>query len=324
MALYFYRNLLTNALVYSDQSAPPEGNRNMELIGEQTNMSPTNPTNWVYHRLRSTFASVEKDDRVSGKISGLTRMYGMFDNCSSLTSIDLSGFDTSKVTSMGSMFNGCSSLASIDLSSFDTSKVTNMSYMFNGCSSLASIDLSGFDTSQVTNMYIMFYRCSSLTSLDLSSFDTSKVTEMSNMFSGCSSLASLDLSGFDTSKGPNMYNLFSNCSSLTSIDLSGFDTSKVTSMNNMFNGCSNLRILAISGSMSNALSRLPASQYYPASGGDPVARENLTAGTWVRDEADLSLMSTIVQQAQMAMSLRRQISSLSQRVVNLESLIAEQ
>ena len=298
MALYFYRNLLTNALVYSDQSAPPEGNRNMELIGEQTNMSPTNPTNWVYHRLRSTFASVEKDDRVSGKISGLTRMYGMFDSCSSLTSIDLSGFDTSKVTSMGSMFNGCSSLA--------------------------SIDLSGFDTSQVTNMYIMFYRCSSLTSLDLSSFDTSKVTEMSNMFSGCSSLASLDLSGFDTSKGPNMYNLFSNCSSLTSIDLSGFDTSKVTSMNNMFNGCSNLRILAISGSMSNALSRLPASQYYPASGGDPVARENLTAGTWVRDEADLSLMSTIVQQAQMAMSLRRQISSLSQRVVNLESLIAEQ
>ena len=199
------------------------------------------------------------------------------------------------------------------------SGLTNMTGMFSGCSGLMNVDLSGFDTSQVTNMYSMFYNCSSLTCLDLSGFDTSKVTSMRSMFNGCSALKTLDLSGFDTSKVTNMYRMFVNCSSLTSLDLSGFDTSQVTDMSNMFNGCSALRLLAISGSMSNVLSRLPADQYYPASGGSPIAKANLTAGTWVRDEADLSLVATLVETAQAAMALRRKLTSLAKRVAKLES-----
>ena len=318
MALYFYRNLLTNALVYSDQPAPPEGNRNMELIGEQTNMNPTVSSSWAFDDMRSTFASVEKDDRVSGKISGLTSMTSMFESCSSLTIIDLSGFDTSQVTSMSRMFNSCSSLAIIDLSGFGTSKVTAMDSMFNSCSSLASLDLSSFDTSKVTSMSNMFNGCSSLTGLDLSGFDTSQVKYMSNMFNGCSKLTGLDLSSFDTSQVTNMNRMFGGCSSLASLDLSSFDTSKVTSMSSMFIGRSSLRLLAISGSMSNALSQLPASQYYPASGGSSVAKADLTAGTWVRDEADLSKIATMVEQAQAFAALRRDAGRLEKRIAALE------
>ena len=62
-----------------------------------------------------------------------TTMSGIFSGCSSLTSLDLSGFDTSSVTNMGGAFSGCSSLTSLDLSSFDTSAVTDMSFMFAGC-----------------------------------------------------------------------------------------------------------------------------------------------------------------------------------------------
>ena len=62
--------------------------------------------------------------------SKLTSVTNMFRSCSSLTSIDTSGWDTSKVTSTDSMFNGCSSLTSLELSSFETSKVTRMSSMF--------------------------------------------------------------------------------------------------------------------------------------------------------------------------------------------------
>ena len=86
------------------------------------------------------------------------------------------------------MFSDCSSLTSLDISSFNTSNVTNMNWMFKDCSSLTSLDLSSFNTSNVTGMNSMFYNCSSLTSLDLSSFDTSKVTDMWKMFYGCSSL----------------------------------------------------------------------------------------------------------------------------------------
>ncbi len=128
-----------------------------------------------------------------------------------LTEIEgLKNLDTSQVTDMSSMFDNCSSLATLDLSSFDTSQVTSMFGMFVDCSSLATLDVSSFDTSQVTSMNDMFCNCSSLATLDLSSFDTSKVISMFGMFQVCSSLATLDLSSFDTSKVTDMRYIFYN------------------------------------------------------------------------------------------------------------------
>ena len=179
--------------------------------------------------------------------SKVTNMSSMFRNCSNLTSLDVSKFNTSNVTSMLYMFCGCSNLTSLDLTNFDTSKVTDMSGMFYNCSKLMSLDVSGFDTSKVTDMSSMFYYCSNLTSLDVSKFNTSNVTDMSRMFYYCSNLTSLDVSGFDTSKVTTMAWMFYNCSNLTSLDVSGFDTAKVTNMRYMFGKCSNLTSLDVSG-----------------------------------------------------------------------------
>ena len=186
--------------------------------------------------------------------SNVISMKSMFYNCSLLTSLDVSSFDTSKVTDMSYMFGGSENivnkLASIDVSGFDTSKVTNMSGMFYNCSALKSLDLSSFDTSNVTNMSYMFAGSEmvseGLVSINLDSFDTSKVTNMSNMFYGCSNLASINLSGFDTSKVTNMSYMFYNCSNLISIDLSGFDTRNVTDMSCMFFKSSKLKSLDLS------------------------------------------------------------------------------
>ncbi|WP_317391981.1 BspA family leucine-rich repeat surface protein, partial [Slackia piriformis] len=106
--------------------------------------------------------SIEGLEKVD--VSSATDMSGMFSGCSSLESLDLSGWDTSSATDMSGMFSGCSSLSSLDLSSFDTSCVTDMSSMFGmlngpsdvGCSSLESLDLSGWDTSSVSDMSEMF------------------------------------------------------------------------------------------------------------------------------------------------------------------------
>lgn len=183
MALYFYFNETTGDLVYSDQETyDAEG---YTSLGEQTNMDPGAPSVWVFDSKRESIKTVTKDPAISGKIAGLTRMSSMFDACFYLTSIDLSGFDTSKATYMGSMFSNCLALTSLDLSGFDTSKVENMGSMFQDCSSITSLDLSGFDTSKVTNMFGMFNGCSALKTLDLSGFDTSKATTTANMFTGC-------------------------------------------------------------------------------------------------------------------------------------------
>ena len=173
----------------------------------------------------------------------VTDMRYMFTGCSSLASLDVSGFNTGSVTDMSWMFTSCSGLTSLDLSGFDTGNVTDMSFMFSFCSKLTSLDVSGFVTGNVTNMREMFSRCSSLPTLDLSGFDTGNVTNMSFMFDECSSLTSLDVSGFNTGNVTNLMCMFDECSRLTSLDLTNFNTENVTQMGQMFYQCTNLQTI---------------------------------------------------------------------------------
>ena len=188
--------------------------------------------------------------------SNMTSMSKMFYNSKSLTNIDVSGFDTSKVVNMAKMFDGCTNLENLDLSNFDTSNVTDVNYMFNNCNKIKRISLSNFNTNKVTKMYYMFSNCNSLINLDLSSFDTSNVTDMGAMFSGCSSLTSLDLSNFDTSNVTAMYYMFNLCSSLTELDLLNFNTNKVNNMAGMFRDCSKLQNLKISSFDTSNVTRM--------------------------------------------------------------------
>ena len=90
---------------------------------------------------------------------------------------------------MCEMFKGCSSLTSLDVSKFDTQNVTNMSNMFDGCSSLTSLDLSNFKTQNVTNMGDMFYNCVNLATIYASDkFVTTTCSEIDWMFMGCKKL----------------------------------------------------------------------------------------------------------------------------------------
>lgn len=138
MALYFYFNEATGDLVYSDQASYAE--EGYTALGEQTNMNPENSSDWIYNSNRSSIRTVTKDP-ASGRVEGLTSMNNMFQSCSSLASLDLSGFDTSQVTDMRYMFFGCSGLTSLDLSDFDTSLVTGTTNMFFNTPSLARIHI---------------------------------------------------------------------------------------------------------------------------------------------------------------------------------------
>ena len=83
----------------------------------------------------------------------------MFDDCSSLTSLNLTSFNTSLVESMEGMFYHCYFLTSLNLSNFNTSLVKYMDFMFCQCLSLTSLDLSNFNISSIINMHFMFENC---------------------------------------------------------------------------------------------------------------------------------------------------------------------
>ena len=160
--------------------------------------------------------------------SEVTNMSQMFQNCSGLTSVTLSGFDTKNVTDMSQMFRNCSGLTSISLSGFNTQNVTDMSQMFFGCSSLTSINLSGINTSNVEFMNFMFSGCQGLTSLDLSSFNTSNVRYMNNMFNGCGNLKTITVGElWNTANVEVSGYMFSSCTSLVGGAGTSYDSGKV-------------------------------------------------------------------------------------------------
>lgn len=173
--------------------------------------------------------------------SRVTTMQYMFDGCSGLTSLNLSNFNTANVNNMSAMFQSCSGLSALDLRSFKTGNVTTMSFMFYGCSNLADVELSSFTTESATNLSNMFYGCSLLTDIsDLADWNVSNVTQFVGMFGYCKALNNIDaLRNWTLSTAAdnsiNMRGMFENCLALTSLDaLSTWNTVRVTNMSSLF------------------------------------------------------------------------------------------
>lgn len=175
-----------------------------------------------------------------------TTLYRFFNNLTKLETITgLEYLNTAKVTDMRYMFNNCSKLTSLDVTNFNTAKVTDMSYMFSSCKSLTSLDVTKFDTRNVRTMEGMFSSCSKLPSLDVTNFNTVNVNNMMKMFAGCKALTSLDVTNFNSENVTNMNRMFNKCSKLTSLDVSNFNTKKVTNMSFMFSYCSTLTTIYV-------------------------------------------------------------------------------
>lgn len=166
---------------------------------------------------------------------------GIFENCSSLTTLDVSNFGWKNIDDECVWtFAGCSSLKSINLGDFYIPKARRVEGFFRGCSSLETIKYSRFDIN-VERVAQFFYGCSSLRNIDVDNLVKEKTQSIGNFFDGCSSLESVDLSNWNTSSVTDMSSLFSRCAKLESIDLSSFVTYNVTSMSGLFNGCKNLK-----------------------------------------------------------------------------------
>lgn len=93
--------------------------------------------------------------------SGVVEMMGMFHLCSSLTSLDLTHFDTKRLSDTFHMFYGCSSLKNIYVSAdFSMENVSKSGYMFTGCYSLPNFDANAInkDKANYTDGYLTLRR----------------------------------------------------------------------------------------------------------------------------------------------------------------------
>ena len=113
-----------------------------------------------------------------------------FDGFENLTTIEgMENLCTDSVESMLDTFYGCSSLTSIDLSHFNTKNVNVMQGMFDGCSALTTLDVSNFDMSKMININSMFRNCTALTTIYSSDdWKNSPVVNSYSMFKNCTKL----------------------------------------------------------------------------------------------------------------------------------------
>ncbi|WEV67555.1 BspA family leucine-rich repeat surface protein [Bifidobacterium sp. ESL0769] len=219
-------------------------------LGSRYDRIGTLPNTRPWYSVRYSIKSVTVDTPLKAHVDSSQMFYDM----PYLTSIDLTGLDTSDATNMRYMFYKNPSLGSITFGDkFDTSNVTDMSYMFTSDSTLQNLDLGQkFDTTNVTNMNHMFGGMKSLKSINMgSSFSTANVFTMASMFQGDSSLTRLDLSGFDTAK------------------ISGDDR-----IDNMFDGCTSLRFV-----------RVGANATFRNAANTPSASWKSQDGNWTGDPA---------------------------------------
>ncbi|MBR1736035.1 MAG: BspA family leucine-rich repeat surface protein [Firmicutes bacterium] len=132
---------------------------------------------------------------------------GMFDGCKALEEIDMTPFANTHFLAMSDMFQDCSSLKSIDLSCIeDMSNVTAIDDMFFNCTSLKSVNMSSLNSSKINEVDGIFWGCTKLKSVNIANlnFNPSDLSDESgepyeptHIFMSCDNLENVIMSDPD-------------------------------------------------------------------------------------------------------------------------------
>ena len=109
----------------------------------------------------------------------------VFQGAKNLNNVTVGNFNCTNCKTIAGLFDGCTSLKEVDLSGLIiTEKLVNFSSAFNGCTSLKSVNLSGLSFPSNCSMDGMFSGCGSLTYLDLSNCIINGTINFTEMFAG--------------------------------------------------------------------------------------------------------------------------------------------
>ena len=108
------------------------------------------------------------------------KLGSVYNGCSKLQQLPY--INLSEVEEIDYFCSGCESLTSVDLSGWNTPNLKKCRGMLQICTNLQSVNLSGWNTSNVTDIYSLFYNDPKLVDVDLSGWDLSNVTDVGYMF----------------------------------------------------------------------------------------------------------------------------------------------
>ena len=176
--------------------------------------------------------------------TNLYSISGMFENCSSLTEVDMSSFIDTNVNSFSGMFNGCTSLRKLDLSAFNIFANAND---FSGILDGASIEEVIVDNWVIESIPQYFSLMDYFSTVEKMSCRNWVLPEdISNIFYtyDAPALKEIDVTGWDLSNTKNISNLFKSLSNVEKIiGLDTWDTSNITDMSNTFSELGKLKTI---------------------------------------------------------------------------------
>lgn len=182
----------------------------------------------------SIFYGSAKLREIVGKLdlSKATSINSCFDSCTALERVDIPTI-TAACTAMSRTFCQCASLTSLDVSSWDLSKVTAMNELCRGCKSLKTIVLPTASNPVLTNIN-HFFNETGLESVDLNDFDVSAVTQMIGAFRSNPNLLEVIIPNWHAPNLTEPQELFAFDDHLERVDISGLTMDKVTNVMYMF------------------------------------------------------------------------------------------
>lgn len=206
-------------------------------------------------------------------ISGVTSFASMFNGCSSLTNLTISGWrgangcvHTSqfqsanisgsylpdwKITSGNtcvSMFSTCNLSSVSGLDTWNTSGITNAQSMFGFSTFNANTsNIGDWDTSNITNMQSMFQ--SSNFNQDIPKWNISKCTTFFNMFLNNTSFNG-STSGWNFASGSNCAGMFQSTTAFSGNGLEYWNVTGITNLNLSFSYLSNANATSVASKIS--------------------------------------------------------------------------
>ncbi|WP_162257426.1 BspA family leucine-rich repeat surface protein [Levilactobacillus senmaizukei] len=179
----------------------------------------------------------------TGKV---TDMSMMFSGDQDLSDVDAADWNVDSLQSADALFRE-TAIGSLDLSGWNTSKLTSMNSTFAEMPNVTSINVADWDTSKVNNLVQAFQGDPKLSDLDVSKWDVSSSKQFGSLFDGDASLATIDLSNWHPMPIAYMIWAFRNNSALTKLDLSNFDLSgdQGISIKEALSGDTNLKELIL-------------------------------------------------------------------------------
>lgn len=181
--------------------------------------------------------------------SNTINMASMFENSKSLTYLDVSSFNMSKVENMTRMFAGSDTNNLMQLihiefgDNFDTSNVKTMERAFQYCAYIETIDAAKLDVSFCESLRAIFNYCYVLKNVDVSNWNLQSCKTLQAVFNYCHALEYVDVSNWNTGTVENFRAMFQDCYTLKNLNISNWNTSSCTDMGYMFYGCKALKSL---------------------------------------------------------------------------------